>query len=86
MAGFPNIASDFNVSVGVVSYSLASFFIGISLGQMLYGPLLDRFGRKLAYHWLSNLCFSICWLCYSHIYRMLIALRFTKLWVVVWAW
>ena len=46
LAGFPIIAADFNVSVGVVSYSLASFFIGISIGQMLYGPLLDRFGRK----------------------------------------
>ncbi|MEP6596216.1 MAG: multidrug effflux MFS transporter, partial [Ginsengibacter sp.] len=29
-----------------VSLSLSSFFVGISLGQLLYGPLLDRFGRK----------------------------------------
>jgi MFS transporter, DHA1 family, multidrug resistance protein len=27
--------------------SLSSFFIGISLGQLIYGPLLDRFGRKI---------------------------------------
>lgn len=46
LAGFPKIASDFNVSIDYVSYSLSSFFIGISVGQMLYGPLLDRFGRK----------------------------------------
>ena len=46
LSGFPSIAADLKVSVGEVSYSLASFFIGISLGQMLYGPLLDRFGRK----------------------------------------
>jgi len=26
--------------------SLSSYFIGISAGQLLYGPLLDRFGRK----------------------------------------
>lgn len=44
--GFPSIAKDLGVTVSEVSYSLASFFIGISLGQMIYGPLLDRFGRK----------------------------------------
>lgn len=47
LSGFPNIAADLKVTVDQVSYSLSSFFIGISLGQMLYGPLLDRFGRKL---------------------------------------
>jgi MFS transporter, DHA1 family, multidrug resistance protein len=46
LAGFPIMAKDLGVSVDEVSYSLASFFIGISFGQMLYGPLLDRFGRK----------------------------------------
>lgn len=44
--GFPSIAKDLDVTVSEVSYSLASFFIGISLGQLIYGPLLDRFGRK----------------------------------------
>jgi DHA1 family bicyclomycin/chloramphenicol resistance-like MFS transporter len=29
-----------------VALSLSSFFIGISFGQLLYGPVLDRFGRK----------------------------------------
>ncbi|MFN8354062.1 MAG: multidrug effflux MFS transporter [Spirosomataceae bacterium] len=46
LSGFPSIAADLHVTVDDVSYSLSSFFIGISLGQMLYGPLLDRFGRK----------------------------------------
>src|SRR5690606_17152409 len=26
--------------------SLTSYFIGISVGQLFYGPLTDRFGRK----------------------------------------
>src|SRR5260221_7760368 len=26
--------------------SLASFFIGISAGKLVYGPMLERFGRK----------------------------------------
>jgi DHA1 family bicyclomycin/chloramphenicol resistance-like MFS transporter len=29
--------------------TLSSYFIGISAGQLLYGPLLDRFGRKTTF-------------------------------------
>lgn len=46
LPGFPAIAADLHTSVDAVSYSLSSFFIGISFGQLLCGPLLDRFGRK----------------------------------------
>jgi len=46
LPGFPAIANDLHVSVETVSYSLSGFFIGISFGQLIGGPLLDRFGRK----------------------------------------
>ncbi|UYQ93383.1 multidrug effflux MFS transporter [Chitinophaga horti] len=46
LPGFPAIAKSLNTTVSHVSLSLASYFIGISAGQLLYGPLLDRFGRK----------------------------------------
>lgn len=46
LPGFPAIAKDLHTTVGNVSLSLSSFFIGISAGQFLYGPLIDRFGRK----------------------------------------
>ncbi len=46
LPGFPAIAKDLNTSAAKVSLSLTGFFIGISAGQLLYGPLLDRFGRK----------------------------------------
>src|SRR5580704_15922766 len=46
LPGFPAIAKDLGTSVSKVSLSLSGFFIGIALGQLLYGPLLDRFGRK----------------------------------------
>lgn len=46
LPGFPAIAKDLNTTVLKVSLSLSSYFIGISAGQLLYGPLLDRFGRK----------------------------------------
>ena len=46
LPGFPAIAKSLHTSAAQVSLSLSSFFIGISFGQLLYGPLLDRFGRK----------------------------------------
>lgn len=46
LPGFPAIAKDLDTTVSKVALSLSSFFIGISAGQLLYGPLLDRFGRK----------------------------------------
>ncbi|MEP6844950.1 MAG: multidrug effflux MFS transporter [Panacibacter sp.] len=46
LPGFPDIAVDLNTTVAKISLSLSSFFIGISVGQLIYGPLLDKFGRK----------------------------------------
>src|SRR6218665_26215 len=46
LPGFTAIAEDLNTTANKVSLSLSSYFIGISAGQLLYGPLLDRFGRK----------------------------------------
>jgi DHA1 family bicyclomycin/chloramphenicol resistance-like MFS transporter len=46
LPGFPAIAADLQTTLARVTLSLSSFFIGISAGQLLYGPLLDRYGRK----------------------------------------
>lgn len=46
LPAFPDIANSLHTSVAQVMLSLSSFFIGISVGQMIYGPLLERFGRK----------------------------------------
>lgn len=47
LPAFQDISKKFQVSIGKVELSLASFFIGISLGQLFYGTLTDRYGRKL---------------------------------------
>lgn len=46
LPAFPSIAKGLNTSVASVMLSLSSFFIGISIGQLIYGPLLERYGRK----------------------------------------
>jgi MFS transporter, DHA1 family, multidrug resistance protein len=46
LPGFPTIARDLETDTSKVALSLSSYFIGISAGQLLYGPLMDRFGRK----------------------------------------
>lgn len=46
LPGFPAIAEDLHTTIASVQLSLTSYFIGIAAGQMLYGPLLDRYGRK----------------------------------------
>ncbi|UOR06783.1 Bcr/CflA family multidrug efflux MFS transporter [Hymenobacter aerilatus] len=46
LPAFPAIARDFGVSIADVQLTLAAFNIGIALGQLLYGPLADKLGRK----------------------------------------
>lgn len=46
LPSFPDIAAEFKVDVAQVELSLATFFFGLSFGQLLYGTATDRFGRK----------------------------------------
>ncbi|HZW38126.1 MAG TPA: multidrug effflux MFS transporter [Ignavibacteriaceae bacterium] len=46
LPGFPAIAVDLKTDIEHVALSLTSYFIGISLGQLFYGPILDKYGRK----------------------------------------
>ena len=46
LPAFNRIAVDLNTSISNVMYSLSTYFIGISFGQLIYGPLLERYGRK----------------------------------------
>jgi DHA1 family bicyclomycin/chloramphenicol resistance-like MFS transporter len=46
LPAFARIAAEFKTTTSAISLSLSTYFIGFALGQVLYGPLLDRFGRK----------------------------------------
>ncbi len=46
LPSFPAIATDLQTDAGAVQRTLSMFFIGFALGQLVYGPLSDRFGRR----------------------------------------
>lgn len=46
LPAFSKIAAEYKTTTSTISLSLSTYFVGFALGQMIYGPLLDRFGRK----------------------------------------
>jgi MFS transporter, DHA1 family, multidrug resistance protein len=44
----PHIAHYFNVEYGDAQYSMSSYLFGFAIGQLVYGPLSDRIGRRPA--------------------------------------
>lgn len=47
LPSLPTLAADFGASQADVQFSLSSFFIGFAAGQLFWGPVGDRFGRRL---------------------------------------
>lgn len=47
LSGFPAIAQSLGAQANQVQLSLAAFFFGVALGQLIYGPAIDRFGRRV---------------------------------------
>ena len=46
LPSFPALALAFDTDTEHVQLSLASYFAGLAIGQLVYGPLADRFGRR----------------------------------------
>ena len=46
LPAFPQIAKDLAVPLGTVHLSISAFLFGSATGQLLYGPVADRWGRK----------------------------------------
>jgi MFS transporter, DHA1 family, multidrug resistance protein len=46
LPALPTIASEFHAPISAIEQSLAAFFLGLCLGQVMIGPISDRFGRR----------------------------------------
>ena len=46
LPAFPEMAAGLDTTTARISLSLSSYFAGFAAAQLIYGPLLDRFGRK----------------------------------------
>jgi DHA1 family bicyclomycin/chloramphenicol resistance-like MFS transporter len=79
LPGFPAIAKDLHTTTAKVALSLSSFFIGIGGGQLLYGPLMDRYGRKWPLYIGLGLYIAASIGCFlSKSVEMLISIRFIQ--------
>ena len=79
LPGFPAIAKALHTTIEQVDRSLSSFFIGLAAGQLLYGPLMDRFGRKKPLYFGLGLYILISIGCFSATsIQTLIILRFVQ--------
>lgn len=47
LPGFPAMAVAFGTDEKHIQSTLAAYFLGLSIGQLAYGPIADRFGRRL---------------------------------------
>src|SRR3954464_15507526 len=46
LPALPTLAIDFNVSAARVQHTLSAYLLGLAVGQLGFGPIADRFGRK----------------------------------------
>lgn len=79
LPAFNSIAQSLNTTTSSVALSLSSFFVGLAVGQLIYGPLLERYGRIMPMY-IGLFIYSVSSLgcAFSTNVEMLIALRFTQ--------
>jgi DHA1 family bicyclomycin/chloramphenicol resistance-like MFS transporter len=79
LPAFAQIAEDLHTTSARVSLSVSSYFIGLAAGQILYGPLLDRFGRKKPLYVGLSVYLVATLLCtQARSVEMLVAVRFLQ--------
>src|SRR3989338_1731214 len=77
LPAFSAIAKSFDATDSLVQLSLTAYFIGITFGQLLYGPMADRFGKKPPLFFGLVLFVIASFFCYfSHSIEELIFWRF----------
>lgn len=84
LPAFPAMAQAFATDEKHVQATLAAYFLGLSIGQLAYGPVADRFGRRKPLMFgvtLFTLASLAC--AYAPNLDTLVVARFIRHWVVV---
>lgn len=76
LPALPQMAQDFGVGTQIMANSVPAYFLGLALGQLIYGPISDRIGRKKPLYFGMALFALASLLCvYASDARLLIAAR-----------
>src|SRR5580704_7432124 len=79
LPAFAEIADALHTSTKQMPLTISSYFAGLAAGQLFYGPLLDRFGRKIPLYGglLLFIVASLLCVC-SRSLEWLVAMRFIQ--------
>lgn len=47
LPAIPAMQKAFNANPGDMEFTISSYLVGFSIGQLVWGPISDRFGRRL---------------------------------------
>jgi DHA1 family bicyclomycin/chloramphenicol resistance-like MFS transporter len=79
LPAFSQIAGDIGTTSGKLSLTVSSYFVGFAIGQLLYGPLLDKYGRKKPLYFGLLVYIAACIGCMlSKSVEVMIAFRFIQ--------
>jgi MFS transporter, DHA1 family, multidrug resistance protein len=79
LPGFAAMAETLNTSTPSLQLSLSIFFLGLAVGQLLYGPIADRWGRKIPLMaGIAIFCIASALIMFTTNYELFIVLRFIQ--------
>jgi MFS transporter, DHA1 family, multidrug resistance protein len=79
LASLPDIAQKLDASTAQVQLTVSSYLVGFAIGQIVYGPVSDRHGRKpVLFAALALYCVATLVCALSTSIEMLIAARFVQ--------
>ena len=56
----PQLATDLQTVPGKVQWTMSAYLIGFAVGQIFYGPLSDKYGRKSVLMWGFGIYLAAC--------------------------
>ncbi|KUI34321.1 MFS transporter [Mycobacterium sp. IS-1496] len=79
LSAFPQMAEEFGTSASMIQLTLTTFLVGLAVGQLVIGPLSDRYGRRGPLLIGTLLCLAASALCIvAPSIEILVGLRFAQ--------